>query len=825
MANDQNRDLPHIYLSGHGESISYTAHPSGGSGAENLPSRNRIAHADTLTRSLAEAVTAGEAILRTRDERLRGGTPGFYLEFELPENQADVIDRLERRSKTFPIEVASVRATQPGKLAATIFVPENQQDYYLNKIAAYRNENGKPNSQGVSRPRNEPLVASIDTVRLAVARSLYTDEPDRFPAPGVKVWWEIWLRKDFGSAFESATQILRLQRRDDRLTFPDRTVELVCASAEEIGQLFTNTSAIAELRLARDTPEFFLAMEGGEQRLWSEDLANRIVRPPIDAPAVCLLDSGTTLRHPLIACGLTPADQQAYDHRWSPEDISIQPHGGHGTELSGIALHGDLMGALTHNEPLELRHRLESVKILPDHGANDPKLYGAITAQAIAAAEIVAPFRSRAICLAITCPGDHWRGRPSSWSAELDKIAFGDESISRLMIVSAGNIRETLKPGEYPDRNDVSPIENPAQAWNVLTVGAYSEQNLITGAAAYAGWQAFAPMGDLTPTSRTSVSWNHDWPLKPDIVLEGGNLGVDPSTGKGDHLDDLALLTTFRRPEERPFTTTGHTSAATALAARLAARILAERPTLWPETVRGLIVHSAEWTEAMMSNLGGIDKRTFLRRYGFGVPSIHRALHSLENDVTMVIENDMQPFRKKTSEIGTNDMVLHNLPWPKTLLERLGSADVEMRVTLSYFIEPNPGERGRTKRHAYSSHGLRFAVKHSTDSPEMFRRRINAEDGTRPIVSPRDGNWVLGSQLRNRGSLRADIWKGSAADLADRDAIVVYPTGGWWRENPVHERWDSSVRYSLIVSLRTAERVSLYSAIQTEITPEVMIET
>ena len=76
--------------------------------------------------------------------------------------------------------------------------------------------------------------------------------------------------------------------------------------------------------------------------------------------------------------------------------------------------------------------------------------------------------------------------------------------------------------------------------------------------------------------------------MKPDVVLEGGNLGIDPATGAGDNVDDLALLTTFRRPEERAFTTTGETSGATALAARMAAQILAERPQLWPETVRGV---------------------------------------------------------------------------------------------------------------------------------------------------------------------------------------------------------------------------------------------
>ena len=457
-------------------------------------------------------------------------------------------------------------------------------------------------------------------------------------------WWEVWLRIGTRPTFDAAAHRLDLMVRNHALTFPDREVVLVCATAEVLGHIVANTDTIAELRLARDTPGLFMAMDGAEQRLWSDDLARRIAPPAADAPAVCLLDSGTTYRHPLIQCGLNPADQQAYDRSWPVEDTSTLSHGGHGTQLSGIALHGDLMDLLATNGIVQLRHRLESVKILPDRGANDPDLYGAITAQAVYAAEIVAPQRPRAVCLAITSPGDHWRGRPSSWSAELDALAFGEKDVQRLILVSGGNIGEPVTPADYLTRNDTTPIENPAQAWNVLTVGAYTEKITIADKD-YAGWTALAPAGDLMPTSRTSVNWNWDWPLKPDVVLEGGNLGIDPTTGAGDNVDDLALLTTFRHPEERAFTPTGETSGATALAARMAARILAERPKLWPETVRGLIVHSAEWTPAMERHLGEINRNNLVRRYGFGVPSLNRALRSLDNDVTLVIERTMQPFQ------------------------------------------------------------------------------------------------------------------------------------------------------------------------------------
>jgi hypothetical protein len=115
--------------------------------------------------------------------------------------------------------------------------------------------------------------------------------------------------------------------------------------------------------------------------------------------------------------------------------------------------------------------------------------------------------------------------------------------------------------------------------------------------------------------------------------------------------------------------------------------------------VRGLIAHSAEWTPAMRAHLPAVptqnDKRALIRRYGYGVPDLTRAIRSLSNDVSMVIEGNVQPYQADGSEIKTRDMMLHDLPWPDEALEGLGQQIVQMKVTLSYFIEPNPGEQRR----------------------------------------------------------------------------------------------------------------------------------
>jgi hypothetical protein len=336
----------------------------------------------------------------------------------------------------------------------------------------------------------------------------------------------------------------------------------------------------------------------------------------------------------------------------------------------------------------------------------------------------------------------------------------------------------------------------------------------------------------LSPRSRTSVAWDRQWPVKPEVVFEGGNLahnGVAP----GETIDDLQLLTTYHRPENRHYTTLGDTSAAAALAAGMAGSIIAERPQLWPETVRALIIHSAEWTSAMRARIDACNGvktqiQALVRRYGYGVPNVVRALLSTRNDLTLMVEDELQPFQREKSTVKTRDMKLHRLPWPREQLVALGAAPVELRATLSYFVEPNPGERGWTRRHRYASHGLRFRVKWATETLNEFRARINQaardeEEGV-PVGTGAE-EWLLGT-FRDRGSIHSDIWRGTAADLAERDAIGVFPVGGWWKEKPFLDRYDAQTRYALIVTIRApGSEVDIYTPVEAQVAVAAEVET
>ena len=192
---------------------------------------------------------------------------------------------------------------------------------------------------------------------------------------------------------------------------------------------------------------------------------------------------------------------------------------------------------------MTIRHRLESVKVLPPSPQrNDPRLYGAITAQAVYRIESQAATRPRAFCMAITTDGRD-QGKPSSWSGEIDQLCAGvSDGNRRLVFISAGNadIRERHR---YPESNDTDPIQDPAQAWNAITVGAYTDYVQFSQRQ-FEDCRPLAQAGDLSPSSTTSLAWFRDWSIKPDIVLEGGNLVIHPDSQRVMDPDEMTLLTT-----------------------------------------------------------------------------------------------------------------------------------------------------------------------------------------------------------------------------------------------------------------------------------------
>ena len=421
------------------------------------------------------------------------------------------------------------------------------------------------------------------------AGTLATLWVDRRPLPeaGRAIWWECWCWKDREANVPGPAEKLGLRVSEQRLIFPDCVVIPVYGTGADIEKLLVHTDAIEKLRHATDTPHVFLTEMGDMQMPLLRDLAGRITPASADAPAACVLDSGTNRAHPLLAGSLDVSDQHAVNETWGKQDHYTD---GHGTQMAGMALLGDLTHPVADQRQIALAHRLETVTLLPPEGftPTEPANYGYVTQQAISLPEITAPDRRRVFCMAITnkdVPGD----RQTSWSAAMDQAAVGrmegekDDLTAprRLIIISGGNIDDNAGAAAMRDGSQ-HPMEDPVQAWNPIGIGGFTDRDQVLDRI-YKGYEPIAVVGDRSPFSRTAAGWPAEMPLKPEVVFEAGNRAHHPTgTDVVAGIPSLSVLTTNAAFVTDPLTTFWATSAATGEAARFAATITAAHPDFWP---------------------------------------------------------------------------------------------------------------------------------------------------------------------------------------------------------------------------------------------------
>lgn len=777
-------------------------------------SRNELLTEDEL-RALGTIVT------------LEGGDAAYPLKIDSLQQVTSHKRPDDKKPKWLLLSVLPADETDGTPERATVWVSDQYRARFLKLFEDYLGSDSSP-----GKPRNNELVANIAHIRATVLRDLWQSEGA--PIEGATTWWEVWLRPstDGPELVRRFAESNGLAASERLLRFVDRDVMWLEATWAQLEILPFTAVPVAEIR----RPEFIDSIEDlstEEQAEYVEDLAKRLEPADELQPAVCHLDSGVARTHVLLEGSLAPQDLHTVVGT-SGYDLD-----GHGTRMAGLGLFGPNVDAfLLGSDQVPLRHRLESVKIVPSktEPQHDPITYGDVTAQAVALPEITTT-RTRTFCMPVSTNSDtpDNPGQPTLWSATVDALAVGatvvrdgaelrlldapDPTAARLFVVSAGNVDNYVK--DHLAESDTSAIRDPGQAWNALTVGAHTELTVAPSDPSYTGWSALASDGQLSPHSRTSLLFGtRPWPIKPDIVMEGGNVLHDAGSMFETGHAALSLRSTGHT-NDRSLASANATSAATAQAARLSALLMATYPEYWPETIRGLIVHAAEWTPTMRGELvaaraRGLEaQQRLLRRYGWGVPTEERALFSSDQAVTLVVQDEFTPFHGNDFKVPA--FRLHDLPWPRDVLQDLGDASVTLRVTLSYFIEPTASRRGWRQRYRYASHGLRFELQDPLENQAQFVQRVNQdarteEGGGRPTGG--QVSWLVGANQRNYGSLHQDVWETSGVELASTGRLAVYPVGGWWKNAKKRERVDQPVRYSLVVSLKTdGTDVDLYTPI------------
>ncbi len=819
---------PHLFIKNIHTSQSFTTPQSGGGSKVNLPDRNRNEHANALLHSLSQI---WDAYAQEASLRVEKGLPvkdGEYLTFKSAENNNLKIESLDS-SGAILLNVNTDKDT--NQQIATVYIPENKKEKLTKKVENYRNEdkNGKP--------QNQELVEKIDVISRTSVENLWSSPIESLPRLEA-VWCEIWLATE-GLNIETIIPNLKgvcalfdIEILESILKFPQRSILIIKANYAQLSELITSFGLIAEIRKTEELNSFWLNQNITENNDWIEEALNLVDFTKTNN-FISILDSGINNGHRLIEPILDEVNRLTVEPGWGVNDSM-----GHGTSMAGIATYGNLNAILENKKPLEIHHQIESVKILHPNLPNEQNKYPLITLEAVNRAIINNPNAKRIFCMAVTTDFQVDFGKPSAYSSVLDSIIFGEDiNYKKIFLVSAGNVRGEHNWKNYPVSNLNLSVESPAQSWNAISIGAYTEKILPDAA-------TVANKFELSPFSTTSSSWDSNWPIKPEVVFEGGNL-IRLENGDVEGHDDLEVLTTSRNSIRHHFTTMNATSAATAFAAYFLAKLRDSYPNAWEETLRALMIHSASWSEEMIAqfqidtNKVG-DVLRLLKIVGYGIPNLQKAIECKSNYLTFISEQIIKPYKLDDGEIKTNEIHYYEFPWPKEILESLGETNVTLRVTLSYFIEPNPGDRGYTTKYAYQSTALKFSLINSGEDFDNFKIRTNKKNqdnlkenlGVDKLDSGEydkntgSSRWALGADTVFKGSIHSNYWNGSAVEIASCNKLAVFPlASGWWKQLKKQEKHDSQLRYSLIVSIETPENTTdIYTPIATQVAVENLIE-
>ena len=810
--------LPHIRGSIEG---SEPFRSTRGGGGEKVPPavRNPPEHRDRLLGSL-------DALLTKTTERPQGSRDPLATR-EVIAVRADPSVDIEPEQLAYSKHDVRAVSRDPERGVVLIDTPDAQLPRLRHKIEDY-GDDSKLTRKG--RRRNEPAIAPIEAIDLA-------DEDDlagirlreSTVAPEELHWFEVACR---GGRRRPSEETERTRRQIERqlgnlgcapprvYLATEQVVFFVRASLETLRRLIESVDCIYEFDLAAPEIRDWLHVEGIQVAPKSIVLK----APPREAPKVVVLDTGVATSHPFLENALLSASSvDPFDS--SPEDVH-----GHGTGMAGVALFEDL-GAAVDRGLHEASHWIQSVKLfrLPGQGSADESqrpYWPRRTEDAVQAAESDGE-GAGPCCFALAVTSDVSDLQPTFWSHAIDRLAF-NEGLGRLILISTGNsdINDIALVDDYPQMHLLQKIMEPSHAVNALTVGAFTSRTTIPADPDLSAYEPVAPSGGLSPYSSTGAVGSG--PIKPEIVMEGGNIGFDgalPST-----IETMSGLTTHHEFTRRPLTAFFGTSEATARAANLAGQIWEATPDLRPATVRGLLVHSAHWTPRMEDQFGSLDER--LAAFGYGVPDPDFAIGCARERATVIVEDEMpnaiteevpkanvprRPGTKTTETRYRRIAKFFRLPIPEEPLVDVRNDSVELRVTLSYFPEPNIA-----RRRGYNGLDLRWDMQGPHESEDEFRARINLlqrrkgyDAGTRRSSFA----WEIGIERRSRGTVQSDRWKGAASILAGEKLIAVYPALGWW------ERRDTlrteSMPFSLMATV-SVPGLEIYAPIRAAV--EVSVE-
>jgi len=522
--------------------------------------------------------------------------------------------------------------------------------------------------------------------------------------------------------------------------------------------------------------------------------------PPIDpapenAPIVTVLDGGIIPEHPLVRASLHALQHESF----LPGNASVIDMGadGHGTAVVSVVGLSSLRDALLNGQRIT-PVRTVVARVLDDN-TRVPENLNLKDVIPRAAQRMRDTHGARIANHSLASRAPFNRNRMSIWGETLDRLSYDEGGPGFLIITATGNIDGIITPtiAQVEDwlRDQGHPrflldercrLRNPAQAINVLTVGAYIPvAGVPFHARAGLGYQHVGQTSQPSPFTRTGFGYLNE--TKPEVVEEGGNWYSDEGGRlvRQPQITDVAVANSQFAITGRLVKFETGTSLAAPRVAHLAARLLEVLPAAGVDLLRSLIVNSASWP----ARLNSVEDT--LRLYGYGVPNKARAMEPGGPRALMFVED--------TIRIG--HVQFFRIPFPTDLFDATPETRIRVSVTLAYRAPVRKSSRryrGTVLEWKFGKRGedLPHFKQRCAAAPAIETEEVDEDVEEGPIGN---WNWTVGTQIRNRGTVQKDWFEAAATEFGDELFLAVIGRRGWLSKKQQDEGFDQVYAISICI--------------------------
>jgi Subtilase family len=554
-------------------------------------------------------------------------------------------------------------------------------------------------------------------------------------------------------------------------------------------------------------PDVFAELIEGEALSDADPPRFKLQPPELNAPKVCVIDSGIQERHPLLKAAIDGDNSTSWVPGETDKKADYVSNGGHGTRVAGAVLYPITIPRIGNEKAVCW---IQNARILDGNCQLPTQLFPPILL-----GDIVEFYHSKtttrifnhSITGSVPCRTQYM----SAWAAGIDNLTWEKDI---LLIVAAGNLplsgrigHTRLSVQEHLAANRLCPdylledscrIANPAQSFQALTVGSISPASYHA--------LSYSSISQKDKPSAFSCSGLGIWDtIKPEVVEYGGDLVKDESIppniiSRKEVCPELVRSTLNGGPAVAADNI--GTSFATPKVSHIAACLAAELPDESCLLYRALIVQSARWPNWAMAE--DVNKLHVIRQIGYGIPNLDRALGNSPNRITLITRNNRF--------IKARQAHIYQVKMPEKLQSPGDDLDILVEVTLSYKAQPRRTRRNRRK---YLSTWLDWECSQKEEEPERFLKRLLKE-----YDSPKDKaegfKWTLGKKAkkhgkiegtsRSAGTLQKDWTVVKSFELREAFCIAVVGHEGW------NNAPDAEAPYSLVISFEAlASNIPIYA--------------